>query len=113
MPTAKVAAKLLINYEKQGGSDYFFINKATAEGDSEFGAESGDGGNGEKDPMYDQAVEVVLKDRKASISYVQRKLRIGYNRSARLLEDMEKAGLVSALTASGQREVLVPARGGE
>ncbi|WP_313077453.1 DNA translocase FtsK 4TM domain-containing protein [Melaminivora sp.] len=73
----------------------------------------GDGGEGsgdEQDPMYDQAVEVVLKDRKASISYVQRKLRIGYNRSARLLEDMEKAGLVSALTSNGQREVLVPAR---
>ena len=60
--------------------------------------------------MYDQAVEVVLKDRKASISYVQRKLRIGYNRSANLLEQMERAGLVSALTSSGQREVLVPAR---
>jgi DNA segregation ATPase FtsK/SpoIIIE, S-DNA-T family len=60
--------------------------------------------------MYDQAVEVVLKDRKASISYVQRKLRIGYNRSARLLEDMENAGLVSSLSSSGQREVLVPAR---
>ena len=65
---------------------------------------------GEKDPMYDQAVEIVLKDRKASISYVQRKLRIGYNRSANLLEQMEKAGLVSSLTSSGQREVLVPAR---
>ena len=75
-----------------------------------FADSGGEGGGGEKDPMYDQAVEVVLKDRKASISYVQRKLRIGYNRSARLLEDMEKAGLVSALTASGQREVLVPAR---
>ncbi|MBE2264173.1 MAG: DNA translocase FtsK 4TM domain-containing protein [Burkholderiaceae bacterium] len=74
---------------------------------------AGEGGDavGEKDPMYDQAVEVVLKDRKASISYVQRKLRIGYNRSARLLEDMEKAGLISALSTSGQREVLVPARG--
>lgn len=71
----------------------------------------GDGETGgERDPMYDQAVEIVLKDRKASISYVQRKLRIGYNRSANLLEQMEKAGLVSALTASGQREVLVPAR---
>ena len=71
----------------------------------------GDGeAGGERDPMYDQAVEIVLKDRKASISYVQRKLRIGYNRSANLLEQMEKAGLVSALTASGQREVLMPAR---
>ena len=78
--------------------------------DGPFG-EGGGSEGGEKDPMYDQAVEVVLKDRKASISYVQRKLRIGYNRSARLLEDMEKAGLVSALTASGQREVLVPSRG--
>ena len=71
----------------------------------------GDSG-GEKDPMYDQAVAVVLQDRKASISYVQRKLKIGYNRSARLLEDMEKAGLVSSLTSSGQRDILVAARGG-
>ena len=77
------------------------------------GAEAGDGPGGEKDPMYDQAVEIVLKDRKASISYVQRKLKIGYNRSARLLEDMEKAGLVSSLTSSGQRDILVPARGGD
>ncbi len=71
----------------------------------------GDGGNGgEKDPMYDQAVEVVLKNRKASISLVQRHLKIGYNRAARLVEDMEKAGLVSAMSGSGQREILVPAR---
>ena len=77
--------------------------------DGDIGGESG----GEKDPMYDQAVEIVLKDRKASISYVQRKLKIGYNRSARLLEDMEKAGLVSSLTSSGQRDILVPARGGD
>ena len=55
-------------------------------------------------------MEIVIKDRKASISYVQRKLKIGYNRAARLLEDMEKAGLVSALTSSGQRDILVPAR---
>jgi len=67
-------------------------------------------GGGEKDPMYDQAVEVVLKNRKASISLVQRHLKIGYNRAARLVEDMEKAGLVSAMNAQGQREILVPAR---
>ena len=106
----------VVSYLKeQGEPDYIegVLEGGTAEGDSEFGAEGGEGGNGEKDPMYDQAVEVVLKDRKASISYVQRKLRIGYNRSARLLEDMEKAGLVSSLTSSGQRDVLVPARGGE
>jgi S-DNA-T family DNA segregation ATPase FtsK/SpoIIIE len=102
----------VVSYLKtQGDPDYIegVLEGGTVDGDSDL---SGDGGGdgGEKDPMYDQAVEVVLKDRKASISYVQRKLRIGYNRSARLLEDMEKAGLVSGLTTSGQREVLVPAR---
>lgn len=66
--------------------------------------------SGEKDPMYDQAVEVVLKNRKASISLVQRHLKIGYNRAARLVEEMENAGLVSAMSGSGQREILVPAR---
>ena len=64
---------------------------------------------GEKDPLYDQAVEIVLKNRKASISLVQRHLKIGYNRAARLVEDMEKAGLVSSMSTSGQREILVPA----
>jgi S-DNA-T family DNA segregation ATPase FtsK/SpoIIIE len=73
------------------------------------GALVGDEG-GEKDPMYDQAVEVVLKHRKASISLVQRHLKIGYNRAARMLEEMETAGLVSSMSGSGQREILVPAR---
>ena len=72
---------------------------------------SANGGQGdEKDPMYDQAVEIVLKNRKASISLVQRHLKIGYNRSARMLEEMEKAGLISAMSGSGQREILVPVR---
>ncbi|MCB8747566.1 DNA translocase FtsK 4TM domain-containing protein [Rhodoferax sp. U2-2l] len=78
--------------------------------DGEDGAGTLDGGGGEKDPMYDQAVEVVLKNRKASISLVQRHLKIGYNRAARLVEDMEKAGLVSSMSSSGQRDILVPAR---
>jgi len=78
--------------------------------DSEGGADLAGEGGGEKDPMYDQAVEVVLKNRKASISLVQRHLKIGYNRAARLVEDMETAGLVSAMSGSGQREILVPAR---
>jgi DNA segregation ATPase FtsK/SpoIIIE, S-DNA-T family len=81
---------------------------ADGEGSDIFG--EGGGEAGEKDALYDQAVEIVLKDRKASISYVQRKLKIGYNRAARLLEDMENAGLVSALTSSGQRDILVPSR---
>ncbi len=65
---------------------------------------------GEADPLYDQAVEIVLKNRRASISLVQRHLRIGYNRAARLLEDMEKAGMVSAMQSNGNREILVPHR---
>jgi len=101
----------VVSYLKsQGEPDYIegVLDLGTAEGeDGELG---GSDAGGEKDPMYDQAVEIVLKDRKASISYVQRKFRIGYNRSARLLEEMEKSGLVSALTSSGQRDVLVPAR---
>ncbi len=102
----------VVNYLKtQGDPDYIdgVLEGGTVDGEGDLSG-SGGGDGGEADPMYDQAVEVVLKDRKASISYVQRKLRIGYNRSARLLEDMEKAGLVSGLTTSGQREVLVPAR---
>ena len=100
----------VVSYLKeQGEPDYVEgVLEAAASEDGSVDGEGGEGG--EKDPMYDQAVEIVLKDRKASISYVQRKLRIGYNRSANLLEQMEKAGLVSSLTSSGQREVLVPAR---
>ncbi len=67
------------------------------------------GVDGESDPMYDQAVAVVLKNRRASISLVQRHLRIGYNRAARLLEQMEKSGLVSAMATNGNRDILVPA----
>jgi S-DNA-T family DNA segregation ATPase FtsK/SpoIIIE len=76
---------------------------------AEMNAEAGQG-QGEADPLYDQAVEVVLKSRRASISLVQRHLRIGYNRAARLLEDMEKAGMVSAMQSNGNREILVPQR---
>ncbi|CAB3670637.1 DNA translocase FtsK [Achromobacter denitrificans] len=80
------------------------------DGDAE-GASSvtGIGGDAESDPMYDQACEVVLKHRRASISLVQRHLRIGYNRAARLLEQMEQSGIVSAMQSNGNREILVPA----
>ena len=66
-------------------------------------------GDAESDPLYDQAVGIVLKTRRASISLVQRHLRIGYNRAARLIEQMERAGMVSAMQSNGNREVLVPA----
>ncbi|MGE5451678.1 MAG: DNA translocase FtsK [Acidobacteriota bacterium] len=71
------------------------------------------GGDAEQDPMYDNAVAIVLQHRKASISLVQRHLRIGYNRAARLLEQMEKSGLVSSMATNGNRELLTPNRGGE
>jgi S-DNA-T family DNA segregation ATPase FtsK/SpoIIIE len=67
-------------------------------------------GDAEADPMYDQAVEVVLKTRRPSISLVQRHLRIGYNRAARLIEAMEKAGLVTPMNGAGGREVIAPSR---
>jgi S-DNA-T family DNA segregation ATPase FtsK/SpoIIIE len=67
-------------------------------------------GDAESDPLYDQAVEIVTKSRRASISLVQRHLRIGYNRAARLIEQMERAGLVSSMATNGNREVLVPSK---
>ena len=102
----------VVNYLKsQGAPNYIdgVLEGGTVDGEVDGAGEGGNGG-GEKDPMYDQAVEVVLKNRRASISLVQRHLKIGYNRAARLVEDMEKAGLVSAMSGSGQREILVPAR---
>lgn len=66
------------------------------------------GGDSESDPLYDEAIKIVTETRKASISYVQRRLKIGYNRAARMIEDMEAAGVVSAMQSNGQREVLAP-----
>ncbi|MGY8905444.1 MAG: DNA translocase FtsK [Burkholderiales bacterium] len=102
----------VVAYLKEQGGQPNYIEGVLEGGtvDGEDGDLEGGNGAGEKDPMYDQAVEVVLKNRKASISLVQRHLKIGYNRAARLVEDMEKAGLVSAMSSSGQREILVPAR---
>jgi len=72
-----------------------------------------DGGDAEQDPLYDQAVQVVMETRKASISGVQRRLKIGYNRAARMVESMEAAGLVGPLQPNGTREILVPAAAAE
>ena len=104
----------VVSYLKtQGEPDYIegVLEGGTVEGEGgSAGADLFGESSGEKDPLYDQAVEVVLKNRKASISLVQRHLKIGYNRAARLVEDMEKAGLVSAMSSSGQRDILVPKR---
>ncbi|MCB1719268.1 MAG: cell division protein FtsK, partial [Candidatus Competibacteraceae bacterium] len=71
-----------------------------------FGLE--DGGNSDSDPLYDQAVRIVTETRKASISGVQRRLKIGYNRAARMIEEMESSGIVGPLQSNGNREVLAP-----
>jgi S-DNA-T family DNA segregation ATPase FtsK/SpoIIIE len=96
--------------KKAGAPDYVegVLSGAGLDDDGEGGNGDGEsgGGDAEADPLYDQAVEIVLKNRRASISLVQRHLRIGYNRSARLIEAMEKAGLVSAMDGRGGREVI-------
>jgi S-DNA-T family DNA segregation ATPase FtsK/SpoIIIE len=100
--------------KEQGGEPNYIegiLEGGVLEGE---GAEAGAGGSGgadaESDPMYDQAVAVVLEHRKASISLVQRHLRIGYNRAARLLEQMERSGLVSSMATNGNRELIIPKR---
>jgi S-DNA-T family DNA segregation ATPase FtsK/SpoIIIE len=80
------------------------------EGGDVLSGEGGVMGGGEGDAMYDQAVAIVLQHKRASISLVQRHLRIGYNRAARLLEQMEKSGLVSSMSTNGNRDIIVPNR---
>jgi DNA segregation ATPase FtsK/SpoIIIE, S-DNA-T family len=82
-----------------GVNDQGFLNES---------GNGGGGGNGESDPLYDEALKIVTETRRASISGVQRRLRIGYNRAARLIEDMERAGIVGPLQPNGSREVLAP-----
>jgi len=99
----------VVNHLKAQGKPNYIEGILTNE--TEGGGEAGEysEGGGEKDELYDEAVALVLKTRRASISSVQRQLRIGYNRAARLIEDMERAGLVSEMQTNGSREVLVKA----
>ena len=106
--------RVVEHLKQQGEPNY--IDAILEGGSSEEGA-SGDtvagSFDGEKDALYDEAVGIVLKNRRASISFVQRHLRIGYNRAARLLESMEQAGLVSAMQSNGNRDILVRAEAGK
>ena len=100
----------VVEYLKSLGEPNYIEGILTGEAEQGEAGEGvpGDGG-GEADPLYDEAVAIVLRTRRASISAVQRHLRIGYNRAARLIEQMESAGLVSAMQSNGNREVLAPA----
>ncbi|MDH3453189.1 MAG: FtsK/SpoIIIE domain-containing protein, partial [Gammaproteobacteria bacterium] len=94
------------NLRSAGDPDYL---EEVLCGSSDTSGAAGTGNDGaESDPLYDDAVAIVTETRKASISYVQRRLKVGYNRAARMLEDMESAGVVSALQPNGSREVLAP-----
>jgi S-DNA-T family DNA segregation ATPase FtsK/SpoIIIE len=94
--------------KKQGEAQYVEgILDGPEAGESAEGTAGEGAVSGESDPLYDQAVQIVLQNKRASISLVQRHLRIGYNRAARLIEDMERAGLVSSMATNGNREILV------
>jgi S-DNA-T family DNA segregation ATPase FtsK/SpoIIIE len=93
----------------RGEPDY--IDEITEDEDAPFGLPAEEEGNGSGDTLYAQAVAVVCREGKASTSFVQRQLQIGYNRAARIIERMEDEGIVSAANHVGKREVL--ARGGD
>ncbi len=103
--------RVVKDWHKRGGPDYLedvlSADSLAIDGAGEF---SEVGSAEQDDPLYDEAVSFVLESRRASISAVQRKLRIGYNRAARLVESMEAAGVVSKMNTNGSREVLVPDR---
>ena len=102
--------KIVRSLKKQGAPEYIeAVTEEPEEGYGEGGASYGGGeGGGSGDELYDQAVAVVLRDKKVSTSYIQRRLQIGYNKAASLIERMEKEGLISSANATGKREILVP-----
>ena len=100
---------VVADWKERGGPDYRTEVLEIAAGGALSGG--GDIDAEQSDELYDEAVAHVLETRRASISAVQRKLRVGYNRAARLIETMEAAGVVSGMDSNGSRQVLVPDRG--
>ncbi|MCB1831159.1 MAG: cell division protein FtsK, partial [Gammaproteobacteria bacterium] len=101
--------RVVAHLKKMGEPDY--IDEIVREPSESIPGLSDDVGGGsveESDPLYDEAVRIVTESRRASISGVQRRLKIGYNRAARLIEEMERTGIVSAAQSNGNREVLAP-----
>ena len=107
--------KVVADWKRRGEPNYLteITDEASSSGVMVPGFSGGDESedNVESDPLYDEAVAFVLETRKASISSVQRKLRVGYNRAARLIEQMEASGVVSTMGNNGSREVLAPSSG--
>lgn len=102
--------RIVDDWKRRGAPEYLDeIVNGSSDGDT-FVQLGGDENSEQEDELYDEAVQFVLESRRASISSVQRKLRIGYNRAARLIEAMEAAGMVSAMGTNGAREILVPNR---
>ena len=102
--------RVVQDWRKRGAPEYIdeVLEGPAAGADmGNFGGGGGEG-EGEQDPLYDEAVRIVTETRKASISGVQRRLKIGYNRAARMVEEMEAAGVVGPLQSNGSREVLAP-----
>jgi len=104
----------IVSYLKSYGAPEYVSGVVEGPGDDKaadidavLGLDTGGNTNGE-DALYDQAVAIVIKDRKCSTSYIQRKLGIGYNKAARLVERMEDENLVSASNHVGKREILLP-----
>ena len=108
--TDEEVEKIVNHLKSQGAPEYVeAVTEEPEEGDyGEPGAMGGSDGGGSGDDLYDQAVAVVLRDKKVSTSYVQRRLQIGYNKAASLIERMEKEGVISSANATGKREILVP-----
>jgi DNA segregation ATPase FtsK/SpoIIIE, S-DNA-T family len=114
--------KVVRHLKSQGQPQYLEAVTAEAEEDGEdgavfdatgMGAAEGAGAGGEGADLYAQAVQIVTRDRKASTSYVQRRLQIGYNRAASLMERMEREGIVGQPNHTGKREILVGGQDGE
>ncbi len=103
----------VVSFLKKSGKPSYDDSILTGEaevaaGGSGLAGMGGENGEGENDPLYDEALKIVTETRRASISGVQRRLRIGYNRAARLIEEMEKSGVVGPMQSNGNREVLAP-----
>jgi S-DNA-T family DNA segregation ATPase FtsK/SpoIIIE len=97
--------RIVAKWKEYGEPEYIENILETSEDNADGSSESSDGSS--EDPLYNEAVEIVLKTQKASISAVQRKLKIGYNRSARLMEEMEENGIISEMNQNGMRDVLI------